>query len=27
VTIVFSFLAFRVLRSPGAMPAESGLIT
>jgi len=27
VTIVFSFLAFRVLRSPGALPAESGLTT
>jgi NhaC family Na+:H+ antiporter len=27
VTIVFSFLAFRVLRNPGALPAESGLTT
>ena len=27
VTIVFSFLAFRVLRNPGSLPAESGLTT
>ena len=27
VTIVFSFLAFRVLRNPGALRAESRLIT
>jgi NhaC family Na+:H+ antiporter len=25
VTIVFSFLAFRVLRTPGSLPAKSNL--